>query len=84
MHLLPTSPPAGGDAAPVTCPRLEPVTPMWWDATTLLTGDETGVATCTVAGEVEQLGRPDGLGSQWDYVAALGVSTIPVTSQTPR
>lgn len=84
VHLLPTSPPQGDDVATVTCPRHEPVTPMWWDATTLLTADESGVVTCNVAGEKERLGRPDGLGPEWDYVPALGVSTVPVTSQTPR
>lgn len=77
-----------GDAAaaePVNCPRDPAVTPIWWDERTLLTADDTGVVSCTVDGSVERLGRPDGIGSRFEFVPPLGGKVVSLAAaQTPK
>lgn len=78
--------PVGGepaDAEPVTCPRTDSVQPVWQGSDTLLTADETGVVSCTVRGDVDRLGHPDGLASRWEYVQTRGGTvTVPSPSAT--
>jgi hypothetical protein len=56
-----------------TCPRHEPVTPIWSNPTTLLSADGDGAVSCDIDGAVNRSGRPDRIGRLWQYVPALGV-----------
>jgi hypothetical protein len=63
-------------AIPVTCPVLSTVALTWASATTVVGADARGTVSCTVAGDQSIYRQPAGVPAGWQFVPALGVSTV--------
>jgi hypothetical protein len=72
----------GDTATPVSCPVLSTVTLTWANATTVVGADARGTFSCTVTGDQAVSRQPAGVPPGWQFVPALGVSSISASPTT--